>query len=220
MLLSLLHGPNNEKMILKWHSYRSRSGSTVNCSWQQWTSPRTIETTYSYPLYKWVTVTIMLVHQSLAILHTSYEHVCWVKPPMVIGDMFIAGEHDHHKMGCISHQEQGVISNYFHLDVAPFVSYLIQTGSKLIPCGNQTWQLKHSRFIFPLQHPFSSGIFHCHVWLAEGKINLVAGLLFLCYHLEVWDNGFHWNFHMGWVETSNQIGYRWVYIIYIYIYII
>jgi hypothetical protein len=111
-------------------------------------------------------------------------HVIWTcllgQPPMVIGDMFIAGEHDHHKMGCISHQEQWVISNYFHLDVAPFVSYLIQTGSKLIPCGNQTWQLKHSRFIFPLQHPFSSGIFHCHVWLAGGKINLVAGLHYFC----------------------------------------
>lgn len=93
--------------------------------------------------------------------HVISEHVCWVKPPMVIGDMFLAGEHGHRKMGCP--MTPRTVGNYFHLDVAPFVSYLIQTGSKLIPSGNQAWQLKHSRFIFPLQHPFSSGIFHCHV---------------------------------------------------------
>ena len=108
-------------------------------------------------------------------------HIIWTcllgQPPMVIGDMFCWWTWSPQNG---MHITPRTVGNYFHLDVAPFVSYLIQTGSKLIPSGNQAWQLKHSRFIFPLQHPFSSGIFHCHVWLAEGKINLVAGLHYFC----------------------------------------
>ena len=154
MLFSLLHGPNNEKMILKWHSYRSRSGSTVNYSWQQWTSPRTIETTYSYPLYKWVTVTIMLVHQSLAILHTSYVHVCWVNPPWLLVTCF-AGEHDHHKMGCISHQEQWVIT---------FILMLLHLLVTLYKLGQSWYHPVIKRGNWNTQDSFS----HCNTHLVRG----------------------------------------------------
>ena len=38
-----------------------------------------------------------------------------------------------------------------------------------LPFGNPTWQwnMYHTSMIFLIKPPFSSGIFHCHVWLLE-----------------------------------------------------
>lgn len=153
---SLLHGPNNEKMILKWHSYRSRSGSTVNYSWQQWTSPRTIETTYSYPPYKWVTVTIMLVHQSLAILHTSFLNMfAGSNPPWLLVTCFLLVNMVTAKWDALWHQEQWGIT---------FILMLLHLLVTLYKLGQSWYPPVIKRGNWNTQDSFS----HCNTHLVLG----------------------------------------------------